>query len=108
MNTVTHQYNMFCTFIAVQLLCCCYFILSYNKNSLQASGLAIFCAGIWMQVELHKYLELNSEYSSVAPYILVGTGAFILLVSSLACCCTVKGHPSLLYTVSACGRNIIR
>lgn len=71
----------------------------------QASGLAIFCAGIWMQVELHKYLELNVEYSNVTPYILVGTGAFILLVSSLACCCTVKGHPSLLYTVSACGRN---
>lgn len=58
-----------------------------------------------MQVELHKYLELNSEYSSIAPYILVGTGAFILLVSTLACCCTVKGHPSLLYTVNACGRN---
>ncbi|XP_055296019.1 tetraspanin-7-like isoform X2 [Sitodiplosis mosellana] len=51
-----------------------------------------------MQVELHKYLELNVEYSNVTPYILVGTGAFILLVSSLACCCTVKGHPSLLYT----------
>lgn len=72
---------------------------------LQASGLAIFCAGIWMQVELHKYLELNVEYSNIAPYVLVGTGAFILLVSSLACCCTVKGHPSLLYTVSMCGRN---
>lgn len=55
-----------------------------------------------MQVELHKYLELNVEYSNVAPYVLVGTGAFILLVSSLACCCTVKGHPSLLYTVSVC------
>lgn len=66
---------------------------------LQASGLAIFCAGIWMQVELHQYLELNVEYPYVTPHMLVGTGAFILLVSSLACCCTVKGHPSLLYTV---------
>lgn len=71
---------------------------------LQASGLAIFCAGIWMQVELHHYLELNVEYPNVTPHILVGTGAFILLVSSLACCCTVKGHPLLLYTVGACER----
>lgn len=53
-----------------------------------------------MQAELHKYLELNAEYSYVAPYILVGTGAFILMVGTLACCCTVKGHPSLLYLVS--------
>lgn len=51
-------------------------------------------------MELHQYLELNIEYSNVTPYILVGTGAFILLVSTLACCCTVKGHPSLLYMVS--------
>lgn len=71
-----------------------------SLSSIQASGLAIFCAGIWMQVELHQYLELNNEYSNIAPYILVGTGAFILLVSTLACCCTVKGHPTLLYMVN--------
>ncbi|XP_055683831.1 tetraspanin-7-like [Lutzomyia longipalpis] len=62
-----------------------------------ASGLAILCAGIWMQVELHKYLELNADFSNTGPYVLVGTGTLILLISSLACCCTVKGQPGLLY-----------
>lgn len=67
---------------------------------LQASGLAVLCSGVWMQVEMHKYLVLNEEYSDVAPYILVATGSVILLISSLACCCTVKGHPTLLYLVN--------
>lgn len=67
---------------------------------LQASGLAVLCSGVWMQVEMHKYLVLNGEYSDVAPYILVATGSLILLISSLACCCTVKGHPTLLYVVN--------
>jgi hypothetical protein len=71
-----------------------YFFFHY-----QASGLAILCAGIWMQVELHKYLELNAEFSSTAPYVIVGTGAFILFIGTLACCCTVKGQSSLLYLV---------
>lgn len=66
---------------------------------MQASGLAVLCAGIWMQVELLKYLELNAEFSRITPYILVWTGVFILCISTLACCCTVKGHPTLLYLV---------
>lgn len=61
------------------------------------SGLAILCAGIWMQVELNKFLELNTDYSTSTPFILVATGGLILLVSTLACCCTVKGQPSLLF-----------
>jgi hypothetical protein len=53
-----------------------------------------------MVVELYKYMELSTEFSATAPYILIGTGALIILVGSLACCCTVKGQPVLLYTVS--------
>lgn len=60
----------------------------------------MLCSGVWMQAELRKYLVLNGEYSDVAPYILVATGSLILLISSLACCCTVKGHPTLLYLVN--------
>lgn len=50
-----------------------------------------------MQVELHKYMELSADFSDNAPYVLVGTGALILFIGTLACCCTVKGQPSLLY-----------
>ena len=55
-----------------------------------------------MHVELHKYLELNADFSSTTPYILVGTGALIILIGTLACCCTLKGHPALLYWVNIC------
>lgn len=50
-----------------------------------------------MQVELHKYMELSADFSDTAPYVLVGTGALILFIGTLACCCTVKGQPALLY-----------
>lgn len=52
-----------------------------------------------MQVELHKYLELNEDFSVKAPYVLVAAGVLVLLVGVLACCCTVNGNPSLLYLV---------
>lgn len=54
-----------------------------------------------MQVELYKYLELSAEFSGTAPYVLIGTGALIIVVGSLACCCTVKGQPALLYMYGA-------
>lgn len=53
-----------------------------------------------MEVELHKYMEMSTEFSGTAPYVLIGTGALIIFIGSLACCCTVKGQPVLLYVVS--------
>ena len=70
------------------------------KCLLQLTGIAILAVGIWMVVELYKYMELSTEFSATAPYVLIGTGALIILVGSLACCCTVKGQPVLLYIVS--------
>lgn len=70
-----------------------------NNFVFQITGIVILAIGIWMQVELYKYLELSTEFSGTAPYVLIGTGALIILVGSLACCCTVKGQPALLYMV---------
>jgi hypothetical protein len=77
-------------------------IYHYMVNSVlqQLTGIAILAVGIWMVVELYKYMELSTEFSVTAPYVLIGTGALIILVGSLACCCTVKGQPMLLYVVS--------
>lgn len=61
------------------------------------SGIAILAIGIWMEVKLYKYMELSSEFSGTAPYVLIGTGALIIVIGSLACCCTVKGQSVLLY-----------
>ena len=60
-----------------------------------------------VQVELHRYLELNADYTNTAPYVLVGTGALILFIGTLACCCTVKGQPALLYMVNYSLLNIV-
>jgi len=53
-----------------------------------------------LQIELHKYLDLSPDFSATAPYVFVGTGLLILFLATLACCCTVKEQPILLYIVS--------
>ncbi|CAG9814088.1 unnamed protein product [Phaedon cochleariae] len=65
------------------------------------SGIAILAIGIWMEVELYKYMEMSTEFSGTAPYVLIGIGSLIILIGSLACCCTVKGQPVLLYVYGA-------
>uniref|UniRef100_T1IN95 Tetraspanin n=1 Tax=Strigamia maritima TaxID=126957 RepID=T1IN95_STRMM len=72
-----------------------------SKLKIKLTGIVILAVGIWMEVELYKYMELTTNYYSAAPYILIGTGAIIILVGSLACCCTAKGQPVLLYLYSA-------
>lgn len=59
----------------------------------------ILAIGIWTKVDLYKYLELSSIYQPEAPYVLIGVGAVIVLIGSLGCCCTIKGHSFLLYMV---------
>ncbi|KAK9743561.1 Tetraspanin family [Popillia japonica] len=66
-----------------------------------ASGIVILAIGIYMRVSLYQYMVLSPEFSGTASYVLIGTGAFIILIGSLACCCTVKGQPVLLYVYGA-------
>ncbi|XP_055868205.1 tetraspanin-7-like [Biomphalaria glabrata] len=61
------------------------------------TGIVILAIGIWTKVDLYKYLELSSIYQPEAPYVLIGVGAVIVLIGSLGCCCTIKGHSVLLY-----------
>ncbi|BFZ00422.1 hypothetical protein BsWGS_03461 [Bradybaena similaris] len=61
------------------------------------TGIVILAIGIWTKVDLYKYLELSSIYQPEAPYILIGVGAVIVLIGSLGCCCTIKGHSFLLH-----------
>uniref|UniRef100_U5EVC2 Tetraspanin n=1 Tax=Corethrella appendiculata TaxID=1370023 RepID=U5EVC2_9DIPT len=84
-------------FQTVAAMACMKSLLMIFNLAFWASGLAILCAGIWMQVELHRYLELSADFSNAAPYVLVGTGALILFIGTMACCCTVKGQSALLY-----------
>lgn len=93
---------------------------SNNKKqttTLKVSGLAMLCSGIWVQIKLHRYMELSTDYTNTFqvrkwpctialfhrrfPFqiVLVGMGLIILFVGTLACCCTVKAQSSLLYLV---------
>lgn len=64
------------------------------------SGIALLALGIYAKMELYVYMELSTIYYKEAPYILIGVGAFIVLVGSFGCCCTFKGHTVLLYMYS--------
>ncbi|XP_028137745.1 tetraspanin-6-like isoform X2 [Diabrotica virgifera virgifera] len=61
------------------------------------SGIIILAIGIWVEVELYKYMEMSTAFNRTAPYVFIVTGLLIILVGSFACCCTVKGQPILLY-----------
>ncbi len=66
----------------------------------QASGLCLLSIGLWMEFELHKYMELSTFFSTTIPILFVGLGGSIIGLSVLACCCTAKGKVPLLYIVS--------
>ncbi|XP_066256795.1 tetraspanin-7-like [Euwallacea similis] len=85
----------------VAALACMKSLLMVFNFIFWVSGIAIFAIGIWMEIELYKYMEMSTEFSGTAPYVLIGTGALIILIGSLACCCTVKGQPVLLYVYGA-------
>lgn len=65
--------------------------------------------GVWLHVELHKFVDLSSEAGGggggggTAPYVFIGTGLLVLFLATLACCCTVNEQPVLLYIVSLLG-----
>lgn len=73
----------------------CFFSIEYAK----ASGLAVLSCGVWMQHELTPYMRLNWSFLYGVPFIFISTGTLILFIGSLACCCTLKGQPSLLHLV---------
>ena len=80
-------------------------IIQHEKKStkmitVKVSGLAMLASGIWVQIALHRYMELSTYYTNTFQIILVGTGLLILFVGTIACCCTVKAQSSLLYLVS--------
>ncbi|XP_022912857.1 tetraspanin-7-like [Onthophagus taurus] len=66
-----------------------------------ASGWAILGIGIYMRERLHLYMELTADFSDMTQYVLISTGALIIAISTLACCCTVKGQHVLLYVYGA-------
>ncbi|KAG1714756.1 Tetraspanin-7 [Nymphon striatum] len=76
---------------------------SDNENPvdhLPITGIGILAVGIWMKMSLYKYMELSHDYNDIAVYVLIGTGAAMIVCGSMACCCTIKGQSFMLYLFS--------
>ncbi|XP_037297616.1 tetraspanin-7-like [Manduca sexta] len=66
-------------------------------------GLLFLAVGFWAEFDLSNYMEMSPEFSGTAPYVFIGIGMLILVVSSIAFSCIIKAQPVLLYIwVLAC------
>ncbi|XP_068621549.1 tetraspanin-7-like [Battus philenor] len=61
------------------------------------TGLLLLVAGLWAEFDLYKYMELSPEFSGTAPHVLIGIASLIVIITSVAFSCIIKGQPVLLY-----------
>nr|CAB3267307.1 tetraspanin-7 [Phallusia mammillata] len=61
-------------------------------------GIGILAMGVYSKVQLSGYILLSSQQYSMAPYVMIGFGAFIFLVGLIGCCATAKSNTCLLRT----------
>ncbi|XP_031778553.1 tetraspanin-7-like isoform X2 [Nasonia vitripennis] len=61
----------------------------------------MLCVGIWTKLQLTEYADVGIESSGAALLALSCLGALVALVGILACCCTTRQHPALLYLYGA-------
>ncbi|CAH2067081.1 unnamed protein product, partial [Iphiclides podalirius] len=61
------------------------------------TGLLVLVAGLWAEFDLYKYMELSPEFSGTAPLVMIGIASLIVLISSIAFSCIIKGQPVLLF-----------
>ncbi|GIY76633.1 tetraspanin-7 [Caerostris darwini] len=87
-------------FQTVAALTCMKLLLLIFNVLFWVAGIILLVFGLWMKISLHYLFELSDQYNEVIPYIFIGTGSLILIVSFFACCCTVKGQPVLLYMLA--------
>jgi len=52
--------------------------------------------GGWVYLYLDKYMLVTKEVQDLVPVILVSLGLAITVISSIACCCTLRPAPGLL------------
>ncbi|CAK9826595.1 TSPAN7 [Anthophora retusa] len=64
-------------------------------------GILMLCISIWMRIQFRDYVDVNAEGSRTALLALASLGAILTFTATLACCCTTRGHPALLYLYGA-------
>ncbi|KAG9338642.1 hypothetical protein JZ751_025480 [Albula glossodonta] len=60
------------------------------------TGVILLAVGVWGKVSLEAYFSLALDKSTNAPYVLIGTGAFIVIFGLFGCFATCRGSPWML------------
>ncbi|CAG5989350.1 tetraspanin-6 [Menidia menidia] len=71
------------------------FLISYSLI-FWFTGVILLAVGVWGKVSLEAYLLLASKDSTNAPYVLIGTGATIVIFGLFGCFATCRGSPWML------------
>ncbi|XP_066505345.1 tetraspanin-6 [Hoplias malabaricus] len=71
------------------------FLISYSLI-FWFTGVILLAVGVWGKVSLESYLSLASDTSTNAPYVLIGTGAIIVIFGLFGCFATCRGSPWML------------
>ncbi|XP_008273898.1 tetraspanin-6 [Stegastes partitus] len=71
------------------------FLISYSLI-FWFTGVILLAVGVWGKVSLEAYITLASEESTNAPYVLIGTGATIVIFGLFGCFATCRGSPWML------------
>lgn len=71
------------------------FLISYSLI-FWVTGVILLAVGVWGKVSLETYFSLAAEESTNAPYVLIGTGAIIVIFGLFGCFATCRGSPWML------------
>ncbi|XP_076148346.1 tetraspanin-6 isoform X1 [Alosa pseudoharengus] len=71
------------------------FLISYSLI-FWITGVILLAVGVWGKVSLEPYLHLDTENTTNAPYVLIGTGAIIVIFGLFGCFATCRGSPWML------------
>lgn len=77
------------------ITCLKIFLISYSLI-FWCTGVILLAVGVWGKVSLEAYLALASDESTNAPYVLIGTGATIVIFGLFGCFATCRGSPWML------------
>ncbi|XP_033228399.1 tetraspanin-7-like [Belonocnema kinseyi] len=85
----------------VAAMACMTTLLMLFNFAFLCSGILMLCIGIYMKCQLRDYVDASMQGSGAALLALACLGAVVVIAASLACCCTARGHPALLYLYGA-------
>ncbi|KAM4621089.1 tetraspanin-6 [Polymixia lowei] len=71
------------------------FLISYSLI-FWFTGVILLAVGVWGKVSLEAYFSLASDKTTNAPYVLIGTGATIVIFGLFGCFATCRGSPWML------------